>query len=129
MNQKINLLAETQKIAEEKAMKAKKGDVFMLLGEPGSGKSTFVKYFLAALGLEYQGSPTFGYLNYYENPEIIHADLYNYGKNIVEELFEHSEAILLIEWADRDQLLNKLFEKAQIIHFYFDEKDRWIRID
>ena len=69
MNQKINLLIETQKIAEEKAMKAKKGDVFMLLGEPGSGKSTFVKYFLEALGLEYQGSPTFGYLNYYENTE------------------------------------------------------------
>lgn len=125
----INSLDQTRQLAFVEAKRAKSGDALLLLGEPGSGKSTFVRYFLQYFALEYQGSPTFGYLNYYENPNIVHVDLYNVGKSILEELVEQSSAIFLIEWANRENKLQKFFANAKILHFHFKETDRCVRVE
>ena len=60
---------------------------FLLEGELGSGKTTFVKGFCKALGISEVNSPTFSIVNEYgEERRVYHFDLYRI-KN-AEELFE-----------------------------------------
>ena len=117
-------LERTHKIAAMEASKASAGDVFLLIGDLGAGKSTFAKFFIEALGLEYQGSPTFGYLNYYQNPELLHIDMYNHGKAIIQEILENRDAILLIEWPS--EAILSMFKNVTKLKFHFDGVSRWI---
>ena len=123
MQQKFNI-EDTRKIAKIEASKAKAGDVFMLIGDLGAGKSTFAKFFIETLNLEYQGSPTFGYINYYEKPKLIHIDMYNNGKSIMEEIIEHTDSIILIEWPTKEML--SIFNNPTKIIFHLDGESRWI---
>ncbi len=81
-----------------------------LHGELGSGKTTFIKGFIAALLKEKENdilSPTFSYLHIYgENPSIYHFDLYRLkDKNAFLSMgfsdYLHGEGICLIEWPER----------------------------
>ncbi|MFZ4509126.1 MAG: tRNA (adenosine(37)-N6)-threonylcarbamoyltransferase complex ATPase subunit type 1 TsaE, partial [Fimbriimonas sp.] len=69
---------ETQAVGAALARNAQPGDLFLLEGELGAGKTTLVRGFLNELG--WTGavrSPTFTLLNLYEtNPPVLHADLY-----------------------------------------------------
>lgn len=81
-----------------------RGDVVLLTGPLGAGKTTLVRGVLEGLG--FHGavrSPTFNLIQTFEtNPPIMHADLYRVaswqGIGIEEYLDSH---LCLIEWPDR----------------------------
>jgi tRNA threonylcarbamoyladenosine biosynthesis protein TsaE len=82
----------------------KAGDVVLLEGELGAGKTTLVRGILAGLGWPGEvRSPTFNLLQIYPTePPVLHADLYRVksweGIGIEDYLESH---LCLIEWPDR----------------------------
>ncbi len=99
---------ETREAAGRIAKTARPGDVFSLIGELGSGKTEFVRGFVASLcGSCEVRSPTFTIVNIYESPAmpIYHFDFFRLKKagELVEIGFDdyiHGEGVSLIEWAD-----------------------------
>lgn len=105
---KILKFDEINKIAERLADYVKEGDVVALIGDLGTGKTTFTKKFAEALGVkENLKSPTFNYVLEYFSGRLLlyHFDVYRLGEP--EEIYEvgyedylNSEGVLLIEWAN-----------------------------
>lgn len=86
------------------------GDILMLEGGLGAGKTTLARGLLAALGLEGEApSPTFAIVQPYAPPEVrlpvAHVDLYRIDDpNDIAELGLDellADGALLIEWPDR----------------------------
>ena len=84
-------------------------NVFVLRGDLGAGKTTFVKAFCASLEVQDDvSSPTFSLVNEYELPSkkaIYHMDLYRIedADQLVDIGFEEyldSGKFIFIEWAD-----------------------------
>ena len=100
----------TQALAAELSLVARAGDVILLEGDLGTGKSTFARSFIRALsgGSEIEvPSPTFTLLQVYDSLRIpvAHADLYRLSTAAeTDELGLADLAqihVLLIEWPDR----------------------------
>lgn len=98
---------ETKKIAKIFAKFLSKGDVVVLTGELGSGKTKFVEGFLEFFGLQDEiSSPTFNIVNEYIGSQvnIYHFDVYRLEDSDEfyaiggEEYFE--KGICLIEWGE-----------------------------
>ena len=95
---------ETRDFAAFLAHKLKVGDIVLLSGDLGAGKTTLVGGFLNELGYKYHViSPTFNILKcYFEvNPPVYHIDAYRLeGENIDIGLEEYIEGngICFIEW-------------------------------
>ena len=100
---------DTINFAKGLASKLHKGDIIVLTGELGSGKTKFTQGFLEYFGLENEiSSPTFTIVNEYNSNtglNIYHFDVYRIGD--VEEMDEigyedyfYGEGVCLIEWAD-----------------------------
>lgn len=101
---------QTEALARQMAPLLRAGDVLLLSGSIGAGKSTFARAVIrAATGnpAEDVPSPTFTLVQSYETPqgEIWHSDLYRLGHP--DEVFElglyeaFETAICLVEWPDR----------------------------
>lgn len=102
--------SQTAQFAAELAQKTRPGDVILLRGPLGSGKSVFARSFIRSLtgqpDLEVP-SPTFTLVQIYDAPiaPIWHFDLYRLKD--AEEVYELgwedalSGGILLIEWPER----------------------------
>ena len=98
---------DTISFAENFAKELKKGDIVVLSGDLGSGKTKFVQGVLRHFGLESEiSSPTFTIVNEYTSPtvNIYHFDVYRledadefYAMG-GEEYFE--SGICLIEWGE-----------------------------
>ena len=104
-------LKELQAIANTLAKKSLIGDIYLLSGELGAGKTTFIRYYINALFDRYAikrpnliRSPSFPILINYtvKNFELFHYDLYRLRNedeiqelNIIENLKDN---ITLIEW-------------------------------
>lgn len=113
---------ETKLIGKKFAEKLKKGDVVVLTGDLGSGKTKFTEGVLQYFGLEDEiSSPTFTIVNEYanENGIIYHFDVYRLEDEDEfyaiggEEYFQ--KGICLIEWGE-------MIEKAlpdKYIHITF----------
>jgi tRNA threonylcarbamoyladenosine biosynthesis protein TsaE len=102
--------AATAGLAAQLAGRAERGDVIGLKGDLGSGKTTFARAFIRALGTgrEEVPSPTFTLVEIYAlpgHPPVWHFDLYRLARPEdayelgIEEAF--GEAISLIEWPER----------------------------
>jgi tRNA threonylcarbamoyladenosine biosynthesis protein TsaE len=104
--------AATKDLAGRLAALCRSGDVVLLVGDLGAGKTAFAQGFAAALGVEGPvTSPTFALVRQYDCADggaietLIHADVYRTGTmaEVVElalaELVEEG-AIALIEWGD-----------------------------
>lgn len=73
---KVNGVEETLKVAEDFAKQLKRGDVVLLNGAMGAGKTHFVKGIAKGLGItEEVTSPTYAYLNVYDD-FLFHYDCY-----------------------------------------------------
>jgi len=103
----VGNLEELGKIAAKFAGEIKNGDTVALIGQLGSGKTTFVKEVCKYFDIHNVTSPSFAIVNEYENQiKIYHLDFYRI-KNVNElvnigyyELIQDEEAIKFIEWAD-----------------------------
>ncbi|WP_184156926.1 tRNA (adenosine(37)-N6)-threonylcarbamoyltransferase complex ATPase subunit type 1 TsaE [Sphingobium lignivorans] len=101
---------DTQAAGEALAGQLRPGDVLMLEGGLGAGKTTLARGLLRGLGFTGDvPSPTFAILQGYEPPEtalpLAHVDLYRIEEEgELEELGLDdwlSEGVLVIEWPDR----------------------------
>jgi tRNA threonylcarbamoyladenosine biosynthesis protein TsaE len=101
-------LAETTAIAASLAQLARGGDLIVLAGEMGAGKTAFAKGFGAALGVtEPITSPTYTLVHSYEVGRVTfhHADIYRLSSTnevsdlALAELLEY-DGIVLLEWGD-----------------------------
>jgi tRNA threonylcarbamoyladenosine biosynthesis protein TsaE len=101
-------LADTHAVAGALAALVRSGDVILLAGEMGAGKTAFTKAVAAALDVtEPVTSPTFTLVHSYDTGRmpVHHADLYRLGTlhEVADlglpELVE-SRGVLLVEWGD-----------------------------
>ena len=102
-------VAETEAVAERLAASMRGGEVVLLSGELGAGKTAFVRGLARALGVDPEevASPTFVLLTSYPGRlRLHHADLYRLAGNGddgelgLEEL-PGPDGVLAIEWAER----------------------------
>ena len=122
---------ETIKLAGRLAQFLKKGDVLSLVGELGSGKTTFVKGLADGLKVKplKVNSPTFVLLNIYEGKfPLFHFDLYRLEEpqeilRIGYDEFLYDEGVCVIEWADRlKDLTPKEHLLVKLMHRKKDER-------
>ena len=104
-----NSVKETKTFAEELSKKIKQGQVVALIGDLGSGKTTFSQGFAKGLGIDqHVGSPTFKLVSEYNGSylDLYHVDCYRLNNfeeflNLGgENLLLPNKGITLIEWAD-----------------------------
>jgi tRNA threonylcarbamoyladenosine biosynthesis protein TsaE len=101
---------QTEALGAELARKLKPGDIVLLCGELGTGKTTLVRGAARALGVsDPVTSPTFALGNRYRGEGVVvsHLDLYRLGGLTEEEpdLLEDylgSERIAFVEWPERE---------------------------
>jgi tRNA threonylcarbamoyladenosine biosynthesis protein TsaE len=100
---------ETERLGENVAKSAKRGDIFLLHGDLGAGKTHFVRGFARFFGVPEAEihSPTYSIINEYPgNTPIFHMDLYRIKSerelfNIGVEDYLNRPGICVIEWPDR----------------------------
>ena len=99
---------DTRGIATAIAMLVRAGDMIILIGEMGSGKTTFSQHFAHALGVtEPVTSPTFNLLHNYAGSrlQLHHADLYRLERTgELDDLglteLQEAGGVMLVEWGD-----------------------------
>ena len=100
--------AETEAAGERLARRLAAGDVLLLEGPLGSGKTTFVRGLARGLGVGGRvASPTFQLVRVYPGrPSLVHADLFRLDDPLaaladlgLDELLE--QGVAAIEWGDR----------------------------
>ena len=98
---------QTQAVAAAVASVVRAGDVILLSGDLGAGKTTFTQGFARALGVtEPVTSPTFTLLNEYRGRlRVLHADVYRLDslQEVIDlgigELVEE-DSVALVEWGE-----------------------------
>lgn len=128
---------ETKAFGQKLASILKTGDIVILTGELGAGKTKLVEGILTYYGLQDEiSSPTFTIVNEYRNDKvkINHFDLYRL-KNTIE--FENiggeeyfPKGINLIEWGDMiEGILPKDYMRITILKGDNYETDRRLQIE
>jgi tRNA threonylcarbamoyladenosine biosynthesis protein TsaE len=121
-------LTEIDALAKELSKTIKGGEVFALMGNLGSGKTTFVKKIAKELKIKkHVTSPTFTIMNNYSvninglKKTLLHLDLYRL-KNATEvwmlglkEIWAKPQTITFIEWAEK--IKEHLPKNTKIIKF------------
>ena len=100
---------ETQAVARDLAARLKPGDVVLLSGKLGTGKTAFVRGLAVGLEIDPEAvsSPTFTLVHEYRGGRLVlyHADLYRLDSATTADLgLEETSveaAVLAIEWHDR----------------------------
>jgi tRNA threonylcarbamoyladenosine biosynthesis protein TsaE len=100
---------ETQAIARELSATLRAGDVVLLSGDLGAGKTTFVRGLAEGLGIDPRdvSSPTFTLVHEYRGKglTLYHADLYRLQRAATDDLgleeIGVKDGVLAIEWPDR----------------------------
>lgn len=103
-----NSAKETYELAANIAAGAKSGDIYLLNGDLGTGKTVFAQGFAAGLGIDdYVNSPTFTIMKSYDGGRLAlyHFDVYRIGSP--EEMYDldyeeylYGDGVCLIEWAE-----------------------------
>jgi tRNA threonylcarbamoyladenosine biosynthesis protein TsaE len=100
---------ETADVARELAAALNAGDVILLSGNLGAGKTAFVRGLASGLGLDPEdvSSPTFTLVHEYRGGRLTlyHADLYRLERIATEDIgleeMGVADGVLAIEWPDR----------------------------
>lgn len=98
---------ETKKLAIEFLSELKPGDLVVLNGELGTGKTFFIKKITEAMGVTNANSPTFALVNEYNGKtRVYHFDFYRINQEAelhdigLEDYLADDEAISFIEWGE-----------------------------
>ena len=128
MKYQINSLENLVEFVEQFLPFLEKNKLFLLHGEMGVGKTTFVQNLLTRMGIsELNGSPTYSLINSYDSPQygnIHHLDLYRL-KNSEEAYDIGLEDILddnsycFIEWPEK--VIDMLPENYCSLYFSLKE--------
>jgi len=103
----VNSEEETKKLAREYASGLRGGDIIVLSGNLGTGKTFFIREAAAYFDVSAVSSPTFALVNEYEGKtKIYHFDFYRINR--IEELYDigfedylnDDEAVIFIEWGN-----------------------------
>ncbi len=101
--------SETIAIGEHIGRYARIGDLFLLHGELGAGKTQLVKGLAKGIGVDdwqYVLSPSFTLMNVYEGRvELCHVDLYRLDEADVDTLDIEEfldKGVVAVEWAERN---------------------------
>jgi tRNA threonylcarbamoyladenosine biosynthesis protein TsaE len=99
---------ETAAVGRDLAARLQPGDVVLLFGELGSGKTAFVRGLAEGLGIDpgEVSSPTFTIVQEYGGGRVplLHVDLYRLEPKEVDDLGLDelaADAVLAVEWAER----------------------------
>jgi tRNA threonylcarbamoyladenosine biosynthesis protein TsaE len=98
---------ETRQIGRALRSSLRGGEVILLRGSLGAGKSVLARGIADAFGVqEWHGSPTFTIVNEYETtPALYHVDLYRLSEAEIEDLgleeYVRPDSVMVVEWADR----------------------------
>lgn len=132
-NSEIDTIRLGQKIASQ----LKKGDIIILLGDLGSGKTKLTEGILSYFGLQNEiSSPTFTIVNEYDTKKlkIFHFDLYRLADIDEffaiggEEYFEKGASI--IEWGEMlEGYIPKKYLKLEFSRDNVNENKRIIKIE
>ena len=103
----VNSLEETKHVALMFAASLKLGDIVLLNGDLGAGKTTFTQFVLAELGVnQVVNSPTFAILKSYEGKfKFHHFDTYRISteeaiESGFDEVLNDKNSVIFIEWSE-----------------------------
>ena len=124
---------DTYLLAAKLASLLKGGDIILLNGDLGAGKTTFVKGIAASLGVkEVVTSPTFTLLKTYHTPhfEIVHIDAYRLENSSFDEMNDYlnDENVLFIEWSNYLENQDDIKENLTIDIQYVSKNQRTFKI-
>lgn len=101
---------ETFLLGQEIAQQCQGGEVFLLLGNLGAGKTCFTQGLAKGLGVKNKvNSPTFNLMKVYKTKKgtLCHIDAYrlNSGNDLIaiglDDYLKDKKAIIVIEWAEK----------------------------
>lgn len=135
MERQVSSLKETENLAKEFATSLNAGDVVLLNGDLGAGKTTFTQFVFACLGVtENVLSPTFAILKTYHGKFVLHHfDVYRITTEEAieagfDEILDEPQSIKFIEWSENIAPL--LPRKVKLVNIkYVDENTRIFDID
>lgn len=126
MKKIINNIEEMQSFAKEFGKSLKGGEVILLNGDLGAGKTTFVRFVLESLGVdEPVSSPSFTIMKNYANKDFkfYHFDMYRienidetYEFGFEEYIQNSADSVVFIEWAER---VEELLTNTKVININF----------
>jgi tRNA threonylcarbamoyladenosine biosynthesis protein TsaE len=104
--------AQTFELGRKLGERLSGGEVLLLAGPLGAGKTVFVKGLASALGIDPEdvSSPSFTLVNRYGEGRLVlyHLDLYRLAEGAaaahavdLDELLAEERAVIVIEWAER----------------------------
>ena len=108
----------TENLAIKFGKELKNGQVIVLNGNLGSGKTFFIKKVMQQFGINYVNSPSFAIVNEYEGKiKVYHFDFYRLLN--IDELYDigwqdylnDSEAVIFVEWGN---LINEALPKERL---------------
>lgn len=105
-------IKETMKLATSFAKTLSSGDIVLLRGDLGAGKTVFAKGFVKGRKVKADVvSPTFTIMNIYGAGEVVHYDLYRLESISEFEAFGgmeslYSDGVKLVEWPEKIGLEN-----------------------
>ena len=125
---------ETEGLAEALAARLRAGDVLLLSGPLGAGKTAFVRGLARGLAIDpgEVSSPTFTLLHEYGGGRVrlFHADLYRLGQGGAADLglddTRVQEGVLAVEWPDR--LARPIAGAIPVVFAIVDDTTRHISI-
>ena len=128
---------DTRRIGHDFAQSLKGGDVVLLYGDLGAGKTVFVRGVGEAFGVTGVRSPSFTLINEYEASSglyVVHADLYRLESSGIyalglEEYADSKDSVMFIEWPERWQNIPDYKNLTRIYFAALDESTREITLE